>query len=93
MLVIRVAEMGLQPTPSRVLGAIMKPTEHEKRCANLEKENERLRSSIEGYRRDIDNCLAALRHKNRVLRDRDIEHDRVCSERDRAIAASAKTHV
>jgi hypothetical protein len=35
-------------------------------------ENKRLKSSIDGYRRDIDNCLAELKHKNQVLRDRDI---------------------
>ena len=45
-------------------------------------ENKRLKSSIDGYRRDIDNCLAELKHKNQVLRDRDIEHRKVCSERD-----------
>ena len=36
-------------------------------------ENKRLLSSVEGYRRDIDNCLAELKHKNKVLRDRERE--------------------
>lgn len=45
-------------------------------------------SSVEGYRRDIDNCLAELQHKNRVLRDRDIEYGRVCFERDQAMTAA-----
>ena len=35
-------------------------------------ENKRLLSSVDGYRRDLDNCLAELKHKNQVLRDRDI---------------------
>jgi len=36
--------------------------------------------SIDGYRRDIDNCLAELTHKNKVLRDRDAERDRLTAE-------------
>lgn len=62
--------------------------EREKRRAKMEKENELLRSSVEGYRRDIDNCLAELKHKNQVLRDRDVEYGRVCLERDQAMAAA-----
>lgn len=50
------------------------PTLHEAWCARQKhKENERLLSSVEGYRRDIDNCLAELKHKNKVLRDRERE--------------------
>ena len=37
-------------------------------------ENKRLLSSVDGYRRDIDNCLTELKHKNQVLRDRWKEH-------------------
>ena len=36
-------------------------------------ENKRLKVAIEGYRRDIDNCIAELRHKNKVIYDRNIE--------------------
>lgn len=65
------------------------PTLHEAWCARQEhKENERFLSSVEGYRRDIDNCLGELRHKNQVLRDRNIEYGRVCFERDQAMAAA-----
>ena len=53
-------------------------------------ENKRLLSSVDGYRRDIDNCLAELKHKNQVLRDRDIEHSKVCSERDEARSLVSK---
>lgn len=51
---------------------------------SLEKVNMKLITAIEGYRRDIDNCLGEIRHKNEVLLSRDIEYGRICAERDRA---------
>lgn len=49
--------------------------------SNIEAENKRLLASIRGRERDIDNLLAELKHKNKVIRDRD-------AERDRALAAA-----
>jgi hypothetical protein len=81
------------------------PTLHE--AWVLREENKRLLSSVDGYRRDIDNCLAELKHKNQILRDRDIAehvvseasewekvaHDRFLSVYGATIAVQWAAHV
>lgn len=50
-------------------------------------ENKMLMSAIRGYRRDIDNCLAELAHKNKVLRGMVEDLDKARSEgHDAAVA-------
>ena len=43
----------------------------------------RLELEVSGYRRDVDNCLGELQHKNAVLRDRDAEIGRLQSDNER----------
>ena len=53
------------------------------RSEESEAEVRRLELAVSGYRRDVDNCLRELKHKNAVLRDRDGEIDRLQADNER----------